>query len=124
MSVVGFHIEPGAGYGHTAIDMTGGVIDKALESRTRMVPEYFSSLRVERKGIVRAGEVHDAIHHHGRRFKDARRSGMKDPLRLQLPGILRSDPAKTAVTLSGVVTVVRRPVVLNLRASIGARMHK
>ena len=51
---------------------------------------------------------------------------MKDPLRLQMTGILRSDLGETAETPSGVVAVVRRPVVFNLRGSIelqAARAH-
>ncbi len=120
MSIVCFHVQAVARYGHAAIDMAGGVIDQAARNRPRIVPEHFSRLRIEGKRIVRPGEVHDAVHHDGRRFQHAGRLGVKDPLRLQVGNILRSDLGKTAKAPAGVVAVVRRPIVLNLRRRIGA----
>ncbi len=119
MSIVCFHVQASARYGHAAIDMPGGIIDQATRNRPRIMPEHLSRLRVESKRIVRPGEVHDAIHHHRRRFQYAGGLGVKDPLRLQMGNILGSDLGKTAEAPACVVAVVRRPIVFDLRRGIG-----
>src|ERR1700722_17572460 len=98
--------------------MTRGIIDQTARNRPSIVPEDLSRLRVESKHIVRTGEVHDAVEHYRCAFEHPGRPGMKDPLRLQVANILRSYLGKTAEATSGVVTVVRRPIVFNLRRSI------
>src|ERR1700733_8859896 len=115
MSVVCFHVEVSARQGHASIDMTRGVIDKPARNGPRIMPEYFSRLRIQCEGVVRAGEVHDAIHHYRRRFEYAWGFGMKDPLRLQVANVLRSDLGKAAEALASVVAVVHWPIVFDLR---------
>src|SRR3984957_8718540 len=100
--------------------MTRGIIDQAARNRPGIMPEYLSRLRVESKHIVSPGEVHDAVHHYRRAFQHPGGLGMKDPLRLQVSNILRSNLGETAEATSCVVTVVRGPIVFNLRRSIGA----
>ncbi len=78
-------------------------------------------MRIERKGIVRTGEIHDAIHNHRRRFQDPGSLGVKDPLRLQVRGILWSDLGKAAEASAGVVAVVGRPVVFDGAGRSAAR---
>src|ERR1700722_20195357 len=99
--------------------MTRGIIDQAARNRPSIMPEDLSRLRVECKHIVRPGEVHDAVHHDGCAFEHPGSPGMKNPLRLQVAHILRSYLGKTAEATSCIVTVVRRPIVFNLRRSIG-----
>jgi hypothetical protein len=64
--------------------------------------------------MVGSGDVHHAIHHNRRDFELAGIAAMEYPLRTKLPNISRSDLRKTAVASSGVIAIVRRPILLNL----------
>jgi hypothetical protein len=112
MGVIRFHVKASAIEGYAAIDMTGCIIDQAAGDRTRIVPKQLTRLGIEGERVVRSGEVHDSIHDHGCGFEHAGSLGMKDPLRLQLACILRCDLGEAAKAPTGVVAVVRGPIVL------------
>src|SRR5271165_4268277 len=105
MRVVCFHVQAGTRDSYAPIDMARGVIDKPTRNRPGIVPEYLSRLCIKSEGIVRPGEVHDAIHNYRRRLQNAGSLGMKDPLRLQVGNILGSDLGKTAEAPARVVAI-------------------
>lgn len=115
MCVVCLHIQTHAQNGHAPIVMLTGVVDQARRHSSGVMPKQLAGLCIQRIGVVGAGHEHDARNHHRSDFKWADRAGVEHPLRGEPACVRRSYLSHRAVTRTGVVTVVRDPVVSKCR---------
>src|SRR5580698_1843304 len=93
--------------------MTGGVINQSTEYWTQRMQKRASVRLIERVHMIGGSDVHHAIYDDRSDFKIAGISTMEYPLRTKLPNILGSDLRQTAEAPSGVISIVRRPILVN-----------
>src|SRR5947209_20614725 len=94
--------------------MTRSIVDQTTRDRTRIVPQDLAGLRVEGIGVVRCRNVHHAVYDYRRDLKDAHISTVKNPLGLKLRNVLRSNLLEATESASGIVAIIRWPVVGDL----------
>ena len=110
MSIVCFHVHARAQNRHSTIVVLRSVVNQSGRDGIRVVPQHLAGLRVERIGIVRAGNEHDSGQDHRCRFERAYGARMEYPLCHQPARVLRRDLCKMAEALSAVVSVVGDPI--------------
>src|ERR1700731_184115 len=90
--------------------MLRGVVDQPFSDRPRVMPDHSAGLRIQRKGIVRGSDKHEAIERHRRDFQAIRIRRVEYPLCAQLPDILRIDLLEAAEPAARVIPIVRKPI--------------
>src|SRR4029077_2987387 len=110
MGVVRFHVNARAQNSHAAIVMLRGIVDQAFGDRPRIMPNGTASLRIQRIGIVRGGDKHEAVEYHRRDFQAIRVGRMEYPLREQLSDISGLDLIEAAKSAAPLILVVGQPI--------------
>src|SRR5712671_461616 len=86
------------------------VIDEAFRYWARVVPNRSASACVQLISVVRCGHKHHAPDHHGRYLEITYVPHVKDPLRLQLGDVSRSNFRQPTEAVSGIVSVIGEPI--------------
>src|SRR5215469_6042722 len=110
MSVVSLHVDASAKDGDATIDVAGGIINEPVGNGARVMPKDLASSRVERIGIVGAGDEHNTGDNDWGDFENPRIAAVKDPLGAKQMRVFGSDLDETGIATASVVSVVRWPV--------------
>src|SRR6266545_3158699 len=97
MGVVGDQEDAIAENGYAAIDAAGGVSDYALGERAGVVPDLASGAGVEGEGLIRSGDVHDAIDDDWRDLEMARAGNRERPVSSKARDVARVDLFEGAI---------------------------
>jgi hypothetical protein len=95
---------------HSPIVVLRSVVDEAFRYWARVVPNRSPSARVQRISVVCGGHKHHAPDHHRRYFEITYVAHVKDPLRLQLGDVSRSNFRQPTEAVSGIVAVIGEPI--------------
>src|ERR1051326_3889691 len=87
-----------------------GVIDKTFRNRARVVPDGATGACVERVGIIRRSNEHDAFENGRSDFEVRRATNVKNPFRTERRDLCRRDLIQGAEATAGVVAIIRGPI--------------
>ena len=110
MRIVGLGIDKVVPHSHAPTLVGSGIVEQPRTDGPRVVPESASGARVESEYIVRRSHVHHAAHYDRSRLQPLRIARVEDPCGAQLRDIGFVDFFQSAVAPSGVVSVIRSPV--------------
>lgn len=112
MCVIRHHEHPIARHADAPVCAASGVADETLCARPLILPDLPAGARVQRITHIRAGHVHDAVHHDRRHLQWRSVRQTEHPFRHHPADVRLVDLRQRAIAAAACLSVVTGPVIL------------